>query len=196
MAFGRWFFSIGALTLKQRRGEPVRLLFVCSRRGLGCGAKRSRGRFRRAVNPLRHARPVCGWLPVSISGCSSVCGQLLKSTPQTIVFCSCFDSSQARKTVRWGRFRGLELAPVFAVKPGFVCARSSPGRRRGCLNRRFCDLRAAFRQAFRACLRSGFRLPPAARNLLFFAPALIAAKPEKSCDGGVFGAFYSLSKRE
>ena len=129
MAFGRWFFSIGALTLKQRCGEPVRLLFVCSRRGFDCGTERSRGRFRRAVNPLRHARPVCGWLPVSISGCSSVCGQLLKSTPQTIAFCSRFDSSQARKTVRWGHFLGLEFAPVFAVKLGFVCARSSAAAR-------------------------------------------------------------------
>ena len=119
MAFGRWFFSIGALTLKQRCGEPVRLLFVCSRRGFGCGTERSRGCFRRAVNPLRHARPVCGWLPVSISGCSSVCGQLLKSTPQTIAFCSRFDSSQARKTVRWGRFLGL----LFALKKRVKCAR-------------------------------------------------------------------------
>ena len=128
MAFGRWrlgdgvwrwFFSIGALTLKQRRGEPVRLLFVCSRRGFDCGTERSRGCFRRAVNPLRHARPVCGWLPVSISGCSSVCGQLLKSTPRTIAFRSCFDSSQARKTVRWGRFRGL----LFALKRRVKCAR-------------------------------------------------------------------------
>ena len=29
-----------------------------------------------------------------------------------------------------------------------------------------------------------------------FAPALIAAKPEKPCDGGVFGAFYLLLKSE
>ena len=33
-------------------------------------------------------------------------------------FRSWFDSSQARQTVRWGRFRGLLFAPVFAVKPG------------------------------------------------------------------------------
>ena len=29
-----------------------------------------------------------------------------------------FDSSQARQTVRWRRFLGLEFAPVFVVKPG------------------------------------------------------------------------------
>ena len=29
-----------------------------------------------------------------------------------------------------------------------------------------------------------------------FAPGLIAAKPEKPCDGAVFGAFYSLLKKE
>ena len=29
-----------------------------------------------------------------------------------------------------------------------------------------------------------------------FATGLIAAKPEKPCDGGVFGAFYLLSKKE
>ena len=29
-----------------------------------------------------------------------------------------------------------------------------------------------------------------------FAPGLIAAKPEKPCDGGVFGAFYLLLKKE
>ena len=33
-------------------------------------------------------------------------------------FRSWFDSSQARQTVRWGRFWGLLFAPVFAVKPG------------------------------------------------------------------------------
>ena len=44
-------------------------------------------------------------------------------------FRSRFDSSQARKTVRWGHFLGLEFAPVFAVKPGFVCARSSAAAR-------------------------------------------------------------------
>ena len=32
-------------------------------------------------------------------------------------FRSCFDSSKARRTVRQGRFRGLLLVPVFAVKP-------------------------------------------------------------------------------
>ena len=31
-------------------------------------------------------------------------------------FRSCFDSSQARKTVRWRRFRGLEFAPEKGVK--------------------------------------------------------------------------------
>ena len=34
------------------------------------------------------------------------------------VFRSGFDSSQARQTVRWRRFRGLEFAPVFTVKLG------------------------------------------------------------------------------
>ena len=33
-------------------------------------------------------------------------------------------------------------------------------------------------------------------SALFIAPGLIAAKPEKPCDGGVFGAFYSLLKKE
>ena len=161
MAFGRWFFSIGALTLKQRRGEPVRLLFVCSRRGFGCGTERSRGRFRRAVNPLRNARPVCGWLPVSISGCSSVCGQLLKSTPQTIAFCSRFDSSQARQTVRWGHFLGLEFAPVFAVKPSFVCARSSARAAARLPESALLRFTGRFQAGFQSL--SAKRFPPAAR---------------------------------
>ena len=33
-------------------------------------------------------------------------------------FRSRFDSSKARKTVRWGCFRGLLFAPVFVVKQG------------------------------------------------------------------------------
>ena len=34
------------------------------------------------------------------------------------------------------------------------------------------------------------------RRLPFFATGLIAAKPEKPCDGGVFGVFYLLLKKE
>ena len=39
------------------------------------------------------------------------------------------------------------------------------------------------------CLSASFPRPS-------FAPGLIAAKPEKPCDGGVFGAFYLLLKKE
>ena len=47
------------------------------------------------------------------------------------------------------------------------------------------------------CPWAGFPLPAAPRNPSpDFATALIAAKPEKPCDGGVFGALNSLSKKE
>ena len=41
------------------------------------------------------------------------------------LFRSWFDSSQARQTVRWRRFWGLEFALFFVVKRGLVCGRCS-----------------------------------------------------------------------
>ena len=42
------------------------------------------------------------------------------------------------------------------------------------------------------CCERGRPLCPRAEIWRFFAPDLIAAKPVKPCDGGVFGAFYLL----
>ena len=47
----------------------------------------------------------------------------------------------------------------------------------------------ASRQSLCRCLSAFFPRPS-------FAPGLRAAKPEKPCDGGVFGAFYLLLKKE
>ena len=46
--------------------------------------------------------------------------------PESAVFHSCFDSSQARQTVRWGRFRGLLFAPAFAAKLGLPSPEPPP----------------------------------------------------------------------
>ena len=48
-------------------------------------------------------------------------------------------------------------------------------------------------QRFRRFFPMPFSAPQA---IAYFAPVLIAAKPEKPCDGGVLGAFYLLLKTE
>ena len=75
----------------------------------------------------------------------------------------------------------------------FAGAKRGAERSLGCAAR---PLRFAARVDFGtlARLRPGSESRPA--NQLFFATALIAAKPVKPCDGGVFEAFYLLSKKE
>ena len=125
-------------------------------------------------------------------------------------FRSFFDSGKARQTVRWRRVLGLGFAPVFAVNAGVS----------GCFQALKSPCRVRKRLAIGLCgfgKRAGARppaIPPArlpvrpsfwrfrhaqpsrpARGR-FFAPSLIAAKPVKPCDGGVFWGLNSLSKKE
>ena len=61
--------------------------------------------------------------------------------------------------------------------------------------RRHCGLRPALpcmRDAPASSLPSSPSHCPRSANHRFFAPDLIAAKPQKPCDGGVFRAFYLL----
>ena len=137
-------------------------------------------------------------------------------------FRSCFDSSQAPKTVRWRRLRGLEFAPDFrADKPtkraGFSSAQEQtepePGPKlnqlsvvgpiRSCLRNeprfalpklRHMGHKPRFQSLFSAKPRTVLPLPRS-RNHHFSAPGLIAAKPEKPCDGGVCGTLNLLSQR-
>ena len=123
-------------------------------------------------------------------------------TPFAPFFRSWFDSSKAPKTVRWGRFQGLEFAPEtrahracsapFAGLPHLFSptARLRHGRRTDALapvrlpQNRTADCKARFRASFRAF--------PLTFPAPFLAPGLIAAKPVKPCDGGVFGALNLL----
>ena len=78
-----------------------------------------------------------------------------------------------------------------------AAARAGSASVRGCsLGCAAGPLRFAARVDFGALarLRPGSESRPA--NQRFFATALIAAKPVKPCDGGVFEAFYLLSKKE
>ena len=101
-----------------------------------------------------------------------------------------FDSRQAPKTVRWGRFRGLLFAPEKRAKrdwPG--CGWASCDQTGRIAWRPICPPRKA-----RPC--PGFCCCPHPAVCAGFATGLIAAKPVKPCDGGVFGAFYLLLKKE
>ena len=50
--------------------------------------------------------------------------------------------------------------------------------------------------AFRPLCPGAGQVSESSRRLPFFATGLIAAKPQKPCDRGVFGAFYLLLKKE
>ena len=98
--------------------------------------------------------------------------------------------------MRWGRFRGLLFAPVFAVNAGAggrSRALQTPCRVRSRLA--ICPWMRKVRIGAR--LQGGLRRCGACHGLCFakhcfFAPCLIAAKPVKPCDGGVFWIFYLL----
>ena len=126
------------------------------------------------------------------------------------VFRSFFDSGKARQTVRWRRFLGPGFAPVFAVNAGVSgCfqALKSPCRVRKRLAIGLCGFgkRAGARPPAIAPARLPVRpsfwrfrhaQPPRPARGRFFAPSLIAEKPVKPCDGGVFWGLNSLSKKE
>ena len=105
-------------------------------------------------------------------------------------FRSCFDSSQARKTVRWGRFWGLLFAPENGASGAWRVRLAFCGPSVNRLDR------PAGRFGGKRLFWPFFAASHAPQASLDFAPALIAAKPEKPCDGGVFGGFYSLPKKE
>ena len=128
-------------------------------------------------------------------------------------FRSFFESSKAPETVRWRRFRGLGFAPVFAVNRGFSHSRTGfePAQK---LHRggAACICPAFARPAFAnpgvllernhhpplpAFVRPAPASPrPHSATIADFAIDLGAAKPEKPCDRGVFGAFCLLLKAE
>ena len=112
-------------------------------------------------------------------------------------FYSCFDSSKARQTVRQGRF--------CPSGRGLIQERSQRGSCRACqmhpeASRRVRLFRGS--QVIRslscigACARFGCRKAPHPGRMAVWQPfsalVLIAAKPVKPCDRGVFGAFYWL----
>ena len=163
---------------------------------------------------------------------------------KTFVFRYGFDSSQARQTVRWGRFQGLLFAPEkraehafgrrmersaggWCGKPGACLAADGPlalqtgasfrgiawahylgallgrsrrARRLGSQPGQTAKRQTARSGATKPCrkpCRARLSLPPAPlQAFVDFATGLIAAKPVKPCDGGVFGAFYLLLKKE
>ena len=130
-----------------------------------------------------------------------------------------FDSNQARQTVRWGRFRGLEFAPetgakralnrdvlqgclrtfaaferFFGRKPGRAGFRKRALRTQSALNPH--RTRAGIQNPPETRPQSGFAATPAPKTIADFATGLIAAKPVKSCDRCVFEALNSLLKTE
>ena len=101
-----------------------------------------------------------------------------------------------------GAFSGPFICSCFCSKSK-RCARPRPGARRAWQARFQAHL--LFSEAFppqtpRPAFAALFSLLPNTRlapeSAAFFAPCLIAAKPVKPCDGGVFGAFYLLLKTE
>ena len=81
------------------------------------------------------------------------------------------------------------VCDLSAICLRFVCAMNRalppPQLWRGCRKLRF-------QNPFRAEPRAGSRPRPPPATIADFAPALIATKPVKPCDGGVFGALNSL----
>ena len=105
-----------------------------------------------------------------------------------------FDSSQARKTVRRGRFWGLLFAPEKRAKrgqPDACLAADGPfaPQTGASLGQLIGPNRPTWRnQALpQSPATPGFRCRPRSQAFADFATGLIAAKPVKSCDGGVFG---------
>ena len=81
------------------------------------------------------------------------------------------------------------LSDLSAICLRFVCAMNralpAPQLWRGCRKLRF-------QHPFRAGPRAGSHPRPPPATIADFAPALIATKPVKPCDGGVFGALNLL----
>ena len=63
-------------------------------------------------------RKPCFSKPVQHEGANRFCRR--PSPEKRRLFRSCFDSSKARQTVRWRRFRGLEFAPDFKAASGWT----------------------------------------------------------------------------
>ena len=126
------------------------------------------------------------------------------------VFRSFFDSGKARQTVRWRRFLGPGFAPVFAVDAGvsgcFQALKSlcrvrkrlaiglcGFGKRAGARPPAIAPARLPVRPSFWLFRHAQ---PPRPARGRFFAPSLIAAKPVKPCDRGVFWGLDLLLKKE
>ena len=81
--------------------------------------------------------------------------------PSCTFFCSWFDSDQARQTVRWRRFWGLEFAPVFAAGTDAVSrARLARARAAGRLARPARPCRARCRSGPPLARRGSARAAP------------------------------------
>ena len=108
-----------------------------------------------------------------------------------------------RKTVRWGRFRGLLFAPEKRAKRGQPDAcLAADGPFASQAGASFGQLIGPNRPTWRnqalpqSPATPGFRCRPCSQAHADSATGLIAPKPEKPCDGAVFRAFYSLLKKE
>ena len=105
--------------------------------------------------------------------------------------------------MRWSRFRGLLFAPekrAKRVKPGFPCCTLAACAQTGRIS---CQLNYPTAQTAPSVAakplpnamprwRGPACKPQTPRKHRPFATSLIAAKPVKPCDGGVFWAFYLL----
>ena len=169
----------------------------------------------------RGCRKPCFSKPVQHEGANRFCRR--PSPEKRCLFRSCFDSNKARQTVRWRRFRGLEFAPDFRAKssesgrvlPSLKPAKATPeahhlsalGLIRSCLRNEpgfaasqwQCGCRKpCFQSPFSMKAQTVFAAARVPKSGVCFALVLIAAKPVKPCDGGVFGALNLLliSKRK
>ena len=132
----------------------------------------------------------------------------LGSQPASLVlrpFCYWFDSSQARKTMRWRRFRGLEFAPENEAKRapmvhaclaafGLLCQTMNRTPFTSVCGQSFSDrlFSAFFSARSRLGPTASYSRQTAPQAIVCFATDSIAAKPGKPCDGGIFAALNLL----
>ena len=99
------------------------------------------------------------------------------------------NSNPARSQAQPNWLLAACLSDLSALRLRFVCAMNRalppPQLWRGCRKLRF-------QNPLRAGPRAGCRPRPPPATIADFAPALIAAKPAKPCDRGVFGALNLL----
>ena len=101
--------AVGAACGRLQAGHPKAARNHSIRRRRDCPADMPAADW--AAHPLNPSQPKSQPFPAQTRLGSGLGPAILRR------FRYRFDSSQARKTVRWGHFSGLEFAPVFAAKP-------------------------------------------------------------------------------